>query len=90
MTVKEILEKAINKYGWQHQVDVAIEEMAELIQALLHDRRHRPSNIAEEIADVEIMCLQLEMIFECREEVKFYVNKKLERLKERLAENEKL
>lgn len=84
MTVKEVLEKAIKTYGKQGQVDVAIEEMSELTQALLHERRDREHNIAEELADVEIMCKQLEMIFDCEPEVKFFVNKKLNRLKERL------
>lgn len=84
MTVKEVLEKAIESYGKQEQVDVAIEEMSELTQALLHERRDRKHNIAEELADVEIMCKQLEMIFDCEPEVKFFVNKKLNRLKERL------
>ena len=41
MMVKELLQKAIETYGKKGQVDVAIEEMAELTQALLHERRDR-------------------------------------------------
>lgn len=85
MTVKELLKKAIETYGRESQIDVAIEEMAELTQALLHNRRGRESNVAEELADVEIMCKQLELIFGCQNEVKFFINKKLNRLCERLG-----
>lgn len=85
MTAKGIVEKAIETYGQEAQIDVAIEEMAELTQALLHNRRGRESNIAEELADVEIMCKQLELIFGCESETKFFLNKKLNRLKERLG-----
>ncbi len=34
-----ILEKAIKHYGVDSQVDVAIEEMSELIKALIKERR---------------------------------------------------
>lgn len=73
-------EQAIEMYGKNNQVDVAIEEMAELTQALIHNRRGRPSNIPEEIADVEIMLEQLKIIFQCRREVAFQKEKKIKRL----------
>jgi hypothetical protein len=61
-----ILEKAIDTYGNESQVDMAIEEMSELTKALLKYRRALKGNtdisvskahsdILEEIADVEIM-----------------------------------
>lgn len=58
-----IIDAAIVRYGVKAQTDVAIEEMAELMQALIHHRRGRPSNITEEIADVEIMLDQLKRIY---------------------------
>lgn len=81
----DTLNDAIRIYGKSAQVDMAIEEMSELHVALLHERRGRENNIAEEIADTEIMLQQLEMIFDVSEEVETIKAEKLERLKERLC-----
>lgn len=83
MTPEEIsrtLRKAIETYGISAQVDVAIEEMAELTQALIHDRRGRLSNIPEEIADVEIMLQQLKMYFNIIEDTEKIKLQKIQRL----------
>ena len=94
----EILEKAISTYGDEMQVDVAIEEMSELTKALLKLRRWAKKgtyenticpgyqDIFEEIADVKIMIEQLEMIYDCKEEVNNQIEFKLNRLKERLEQ----
>jgi len=56
MEEKEIYRKAIQKA-------MAVEECAELIQAICHTGRNRTKySIAEETADVEIMCGQLREI----------------------------
>lgn len=61
---KTIYERAIEKFGVEKQMDILIEEMAELTQALLKNRR-KPNdteiwgNVHEEFADVEIMLAQL-------------------------------
>ena len=102
---KEILQKAIDTYGDDSQMDMCIEEMSELTKALLKFRRlenkkstvksidyaeyisekiHTASNVAEEIADVKIMLVQMEMIFGCSEEVNNQIEFKIKRLKERL------
>lgn len=69
----KILEDAINTWGAKAQIVKAMEEMAELIQAL--SRRllcmylNAPGgnaaleNVREEMADVSIMLSQLELIF---------------------------
>lgn len=80
MTEFEILRAAINTFGEKSQEGVAIEECAELIQALSHKHRGRENNIAEEIADVEIMLEQLKIINDCRDEVKKIHKQKIERL----------
>lgn len=61
----EILEKAIRHYGRQHQQIKAVEELSELQVALLKclDGRCNINNIEEEIADVEIMLIQLKKMF---------------------------
>lgn len=76
-----VLETAIKHFGISAQVDVAIEEMAELTQTLIHDRRGRPANIAEEIADVIIMLQQLEMCYNIpHEKVRETIDTKIMRL----------
>ena len=76
----DYLQAAIDAYGTDNQTDVAIEEMAELTQALIHNRRGRPANIAEEIADVEIMLEQLKIIHCCADEVETQKDAKIKRL----------
>lgn len=87
-----ILEKAVETYGTESQVDMAIEEMSELTKALLKYRRALKGNtdisvskahsdILEEIADVEIMLDQMKIIYGepiCERK------HKIDRLKERL------
>ena len=84
MTELEILTTAIRTYGEKEQECQAIEECAELIQAINHKHRGREHNIAEEIADVEIMLEQLKIINDCRDQVKAMREIKIERLYQRV------
>jgi NTP pyrophosphatase (non-canonical NTP hydrolase) len=84
MTELEILTTAIRTYGEKEQECQAIEECAELIQAINHKHRGRPSNIPEEIADVEIMLEQLKIINDCANEVESIKKAKIERLYQRV------
>ena len=71
---KSILIKALNKYGATAQEDVCIEELSELIKAILKLRRSAKyqqysvndcmTNLIEEIADVEICIEYLKLINE--------------------------
>jgi len=91
---EKVYRASIATYGKEAQIDMAIEEMSELIKALLKFRRFGCSensvdyleNIYEEIADVKIMIRQLEMIYEGENEVDEWIDKKVERQIERLAE----
>lgn len=62
-----IYEEALEKWGADAQVHMAIEEMAELIVKLAKYTRNvngsSNAEVAEEIADVEIMMKQLRLIF---------------------------
>ena len=60
-----ICKLAVEKFGPESQIEMAIEECAELINALFKLRRQRAGTIdvVTEIADVEIMCKQLEYMF---------------------------
>lgn len=90
MERKEILERAIHTYGQHAQVDMCLEEMAELAKALLKMRRSggdisdKLVNIREEIADVQIMIDQMRMIYGDGD-VKRVERAKLARLEKRLA-----
>lgn len=87
MTNKELYEKAFNKWG-NKQLVVAIEEMAELQKELTKALRGKPNrgNIAEEIADVEIMVEQVRQYFNLGLSVDVVKKHKLERLEERLKD----
>ncbi len=80
MTDKDIFETAIKVYGVLNQENMAIEECAELIQAINKKHRGRRHNIPEEIADVEIMLEQLKIANGCHEEVEAIRKEKVERL----------
>ena len=80
MTEPQIFEAAIKTFGERNQEEMAVEECAELIQAINHKHRGREHNIAEEIADVEIMLEQLKIINNCAEEVAAIHKTKVERL----------
>lgn len=84
--MRYICHKAIELWGQNLQTVVCMEEMAELMQSLSKNIRgvHNEPNIAEEIADVEIMLEQLKQIFHVRGDVEDYREKKLERLEKRI------
>lgn len=80
------LKRAIEEYGTLTQIIVAIEEMAELTKELCKQLRGRDNmeEIAEEIADVEIVLAEQKMLFDCAEMVKEFEAAKIRRLRERL------
>lgn len=86
----DLYERAIRKYGEEKQIQKAIEEMGELIvelsRALLTDGvrdEHLLANIREELADVCIMCDQLQLIFGDTSDWEMYKLERLERMLER-------
>lgn len=80
--------KCIDTYGKQVQVDMAVEEMSELTKALMKERRTNVDDargaIIDEIADVRIMMRQLELIYDCEEEVDRRIDFKVMRQRQRL------
>ena len=85
------LEKAIEVYGKDMQLNVAIEEFSELIKEICKHKRGEDNrdNIIEEMADCYIMLEQLGVIFDIWfEDLEYKKVKKLERLEKRLAESE--
>ncbi len=60
-----LYEQAVKKWGADFQVDMMIEECAELIQSLCHYKRDKVSvqKVYDEFADVEIMSAQMRICF---------------------------
>ena len=86
----KILVRAIATYGEESQINIAIEEMAELTKALCKYKRAEATcekdaaigNIIEEMADVQIMLDQLKIIF--KNDTEAMQKFKLQRLDKRL------
>ncbi len=86
-----IMLDALDYYGNNPQVDMALEEMSELTKELLKNRRGKENRslIANEMADVYIMLEQLKFIFGIDEtELKVNVESKILRLKNRIGGND--
>ena len=96
----DTLKRAINTNGITTQEDVAIEEMSELVKAILKRRRaikkqatadkirETENNIREEIADVIIMIQQLILIYGSDGDIQMNIDIKIKRLKKRLGMEE--
>lgn len=82
--------RAVETYGGEAQIKMAVEEMSELTQALMKSFRKDVDinavreNIVEEIADVEIMLDQLKLIFSCYSQVFDCKEYKINRLAKRI------
>lgn len=86
------MQRIIDRYGEGHQLNIAIEEMSELTKEICKYFRDpvkvkHYDAIMEELADVLIMCRQIQMIFgiptdELKFEMDFKLNRTLERMKE--------
>ena len=94
---KAIWKKALLIKGEASQIDILLEELAELIQAVIKykrsvmykkdiniDEKQIILNIAEEIADVEIMLNQMKFNFSFEKQVKTFYDFKFKRFKDRL------
>lgn len=84
---EELLLNVISEFGADSQIDKAAEEMAELIQALLKNRkagREHPAtldNVYEEMADVIITFSQLRLIYNNESKLNDKVHEKLDGLR---------
>ena len=84
-----ILERAIETYGKDMQLNVAVEELSELIKEICKYKRGEGNldNIIEEMADCQIMLSQLRIIFGIKlDDISRVKWEKLERLAKRLDE----
>lgn len=92
MKNKDVLEKAIKKYGVEKQLLVCMEEPAELIQAVSKVERYpedstRMQDLIEEMADVTICLEYLMLIYNIRqEELDEWINRKVKRISKKIKE----
>lgn len=95
MNSNELLEKTIAINGTNTQLDVAIKELSELIQAICKIKRRDSisnesfavkGNLAEEMADVEIILAEIKLLFDNDDKVKEWKIYKLDRLEKQLRE----
>ena len=91
----DFYQRCIDVWGEDAQIKMCIEEMSELTKELCKNWRKSKANtpeqidhICEEIADVQNMVDQMEMIFG-EEKVKKYREEKIKRTKMRLDEETK-
>lgn len=91
----ELYKRASDLWGFQLQMDLVIEEMAELTEAIIKSRRNNSGityAIKEELVDVEIMCEHLREIIESfpagKEHLREIRKIKLSRLERRVKAGE--
>ena len=82
----DLYQLVLDKWGSDAQLTVVIEELSELIKEVCKMKRgmNHIEHLAEEVADVEIMCEQLRYIFDIDEPVDEWKQLKLARLADRL------
>jgi len=85
------LQKIIDFYGKENQIEKTIEELLELALVLKQGINKDPqrlrvalNDLASEIADVEIMLEQLKMIFEFENRINVWRRKKIQRTIEQI------
>lgn len=96
--MNEDIKKIADHYGLDAQLNIAVEELAELIQAIAKFRRinkrdqlnviAKRGTISEEIADVKVMLAQIEYLLEIEGIVKKVQEYKIERQLKRMKEGE--
>ena len=91
MNELDVLCKAIDTYGKEHQTLIFFEEVADLEKELSKNIRGESNReaITEEIADVEIMLKQIKIIYRISEsKIELAKAGKIKRLANRLGMNE--
>lgn len=88
--MEQLCTQAVKHFGSDSQTLMCIEEMSELQKELCKHSRGRNNyyDIAEEIADVQIMLEQMIILFDCRETVEDWKFAKLMRLREMMNTEE--
>ena len=91
---KDDIKRIAHHYGLDAQLNVATEELAELIHAIARFRRYEGedqkmisfliSGMVEEIADVEVMLAQMEYLLKVEQKVECEIDYKIDRQLQRM------
>lgn len=89
----KILKAAIAHFGEERQLSKAVEESAELIQAILKYKEDNENHklidhLCEEIADVEVMLEQLKLITGMRSFIAWHKGEKILRLEQTIKKQQ--
>ena len=78
----DLYQRVMDKYGLDAQLTVVLEELSELMKEVCKVKRNigHIDHLAEEVADVEIMCEQLRYLFSIDADVDDWKEYKLRRL----------
>jgi len=81
-TAKELMRSALDEWGSDSQLDMVVEECAELIDAIQKWRRHRIASekVLEEAVDVELCLGQLKLMLDAPALFENIKKEKLKRL----------
>jgi len=82
----DLLQTALDKWGENFNLDMAIEEMAELIVEIQHLRRGRPHEAYSELADVRLVIRTMELMLGDEELYQSELEAKQERLRTRIGQ----
>jgi len=90
-----VCKNAIDKWGKEKQLDMAIEELSELTKAIVKYRRHGyvpvwRIKVLEEVADVELMCEQIVMLLSKEAEFNRIFANKVENLENIIQDDDPL
>ena len=82
----QLYKRVLDVFGINNQLMVTVEECSELIKecSKMYRQRGNIEHLSEEIADVLIMCEQLIKHYGIKPQVEMMMQKKLERLNQRL------
>lgn len=86
---KEIMEKAVQKWGKSAQILTLLEEMSELQKELIKNINRNKDNldaVIDETADVEIMLAQMKHIYQIEQAVQERIPIKLQKVMKRLED----
>lgn len=89
---KGIYDMALEHYGWDTQLIIAVEELSEAQKEICKFFRCEGDieHLAEEIADAFIMLEQTERIFKISEKVTEKMREKVSRLKKQIEEDKEV
>ena len=60
---RKLYKEAVKTFGHAHQIEIAIKELAAMIHEIQKHKQVLPCDVPEAIADTEIICAQMRLIF---------------------------